>query len=101
MTTDNFIEYPKNIHEHSLIIGEYRGWELSIGVARGEDGDILSANARNYGTSFCRSFGRYALCGDDILSPSDLETKKEVDCLKRSIDNYEDNDGKITGEYID
>lgn len=97
----DFIDYPKNIHDRSLIIGEYRGWEISIGVARGEDGDTLSANARNYGTSFCRSFGRYVPCESDIPSPSDRETKGEVDGLKRSIDNYEDNDGRIMGEYID
>jgi predicted ATP-grasp superfamily ATP-dependent carboligase len=86
----DFIECPKNIHDHSLIIGEYRGWEISIGVARGEDYDILSANARNYGTSFCSSFGRYVPCERDIPRPLDSEAKEAVAGLKRSIDNYEE-----------
>jgi hypothetical protein len=86
----NFIEYPKNIHDRSLIIGEYRGWEISIGVARGEDYDILSANARNYDTSFCHSFGYRSPCGRDIPRPLDDDAKQTVAGLKKCIDDYEE-----------
>jgi hypothetical protein len=91
MSQDEFITYPKNINSPRTLLGEYRGWEITIGVARGEDDDILSVDASKYGTSFCRSFGKYVPCGCNIPRPSDMETKQEVDCLKRSIDSYESN----------
>lgn len=90
MSRDNFVEYPQNIYSPRTILGEYRGWEISIGVTRGDDYDILSVSATNKdGNSFCRSYGKSALCGGTIPSPSDLETKKEVDGLKRSVDDFE------------
>jgi hypothetical protein len=80
--------YPDTIESPRVHLGTYRGWEIEIGVARGEE-DILSVNAYNYGTSFCRAFGRYVPCGSSLPRPSDDELKKELDGLKETIDKYE------------
>jgi hypothetical protein len=82
------IEIPYNIEAPPIYLGDYRGWKISISKARGDE-DTLSLKASNGIVSFDRAFGQYVPCGSPFIAPSEEELKKELDGMKKTLDNYE------------
>lgn len=85
------MKHPYNIEDSSVYLGKYREWSICIGSARGEveDGDTLSLNASNGSMSFDVAFGKSVPRGQPFITPTDAEIKKELDDMKKRIDNYE------------
>lgn len=85
------IKHPYDIESPSVKLGEYKGWVIYIGKARGEveDGDTLSLHATNGNVSFDSAFGQYVPRGQPFITPKDDEVKKELDDMKKRLDNYE------------
>lgn len=84
------IGYPETIDSPPTDLGEYRGWRIVIGTARGEDEDSMSLNAYAHGTSYCITIRSTEVpCGDVFKLPDKNELDSALHSIKNNIDRYE------------
>lgn len=83
------IKHPYDIEDSSVHLGKYKSWNIFISRARGEDNDTLSLHASNGLISFDSAFGKPVPCGKPFITPSEEEVKKELDDMRKRLDNYE------------
>jgi hypothetical protein len=80
--------YPETIDSVQTELGEYRGWKIVIGTARGEDEDCMSVNA--HGTSYCIALRSTEVPrGEVFILPDRNELDSALSTIKNNIDKYE------------
>jgi len=82
--------FPERVGDLPLVLGTYRGWEISVRPCRGNEEDALSVSASNGRMSFDRAIDcTHAPCGQKLAPPQDYILMNELEGLRKSIDNYE------------